>query len=60
LDGLVATHRFEKSDVGKGNIGYFFEAHISSRGVILEEIMIAENHRQGQIDAPSCAKISPH
>src|SRR3989339_129958 len=36
--GLVAIHRFEKGDVGEGEAGHFFEAHISSKGVNLEEI----------------------
>lgn len=38
FDGLVAIHRFEKGDVGEGEAGHFFEAHISSKGVNLEEI----------------------
>ena len=38
FDGLVVIHRFEKGDVGEGETGHFLEAHISSKGVNLEEI----------------------
>ena len=32
FSGLVVIHRFEKGDVGEGETGHFFEAHISSKG----------------------------
>jgi len=49
FDGLVAIHRFEKGDVGEGETGHFFEAHISSKGVILEEIW-HKNKRKSSIN----------
>ncbi len=38
LDGAVSIQRFEKSDISKGEAGYFLEAHGSSKGVKLEKI----------------------
>jgi len=37
-DGSVPIHRFEEGDVSEGETGHFLEAHISSKGVKLEEI----------------------
>jgi len=38
LDGAVTIQRFEKGDIGEGEVGHFLEAHGSSMGVILEEL----------------------
>ena len=48
-DGPVAIHGFEKGDVGKGEVGHFLEAHISSQGVKLEKIW-HKNKRKSSIN----------
>jgi len=46
FDSPVVIQGVEKGDVGKGEAGHFLEAHISSKGVNLEEIWHKTNGSQ--------------